>query len=206
MEESSRDDTLEGVWPAPVPGRGAVSSQSSRDTRPKRSQPESAVQEEGRAISARDDVLSSIRKAVAGAEPAEVVPRDYRAAYDVGNVVDRFADMVADYKATVCRVGRGDLAAVVAEEVGGRRVGVPAGLPTEWYAGIDAVVDAPPLSTPSWTSSTGRSRALGWASRKPEQSCWTGAIGPLAVPSRSCRIGTCASWRRARSSGRCRRQ
>ena len=99
-------------------------------------------------MSARDDVLSRIRKAVAGAEPAEDAPRDYRASYDVGNVVDHFADMVADYKATVRRVGRMDLAAVVAEEVGGRRVGVPAGLPTEWYAGIDAVVDAPPLSIP----------------------------------------------------------
>jgi len=37
MDQSSRDDILEGVTPPPVPSRDAVSRQSSRDERKKRS-------------------------------------------------------------------------------------------------------------------------------------------------------------------------
>jgi DNA-binding XRE family transcriptional regulator len=51
MNQSSRDDTLQGVRPSPGPGRGAVSSQSSRDKQSKRSLPGTAVRREGRAIS-----------------------------------------------------------------------------------------------------------------------------------------------------------
>ena len=59
MNQSSRDDTLLGVRPSPGPGRGAVSFQSSRDKRPKRSLPGSTVRREGRAISPlRWDVLA----------------------------------------------------------------------------------------------------------------------------------------------------
>lgn len=53
MNQSSRDHTLLGVRPSPDPGRGAVSSQSSRDKRAKRSLPGSTVRKEGRAISAQ---------------------------------------------------------------------------------------------------------------------------------------------------------
>ena len=59
MNQSSRDDTLQGVRPSPGPGRGAVSSQSSRDKRRKRSLPGTAVRREGRAISSHvawDDI------------------------------------------------------------------------------------------------------------------------------------------------------
>ncbi len=52
MIQSSRDDTLLGVRPSPSPGRGAVSPQSSRDKRQKRSLPGSVVREEGSPISA----------------------------------------------------------------------------------------------------------------------------------------------------------
>jgi probable phosphomutase (TIGR03848 family) len=51
MDQSSWDDTLLGVRPSPGPGRGAVSHQSSRDKRRKRSLPGSTVRSEGRAIS-----------------------------------------------------------------------------------------------------------------------------------------------------------
>lgn len=51
MNQSSRDNTLLGIRPSPSPGKGAVSSQSSRDTRPKRSLPGSTVRKEGSAIS-----------------------------------------------------------------------------------------------------------------------------------------------------------
>ena len=52
MNQSSRDYTLLDVRPSPGPGRGAVSCQSSRDKRRKRSLPGSTVRREGRAISA----------------------------------------------------------------------------------------------------------------------------------------------------------
>ncbi|MGH3470020.1 MAG: hypothetical protein ACRDQF_20055, partial [Thermocrispum sp.] len=51
MDQSSRDYTLLDVRPSPGPGRGAVSSQSSRDKHRKRSLPGSTVRKEGRAIS-----------------------------------------------------------------------------------------------------------------------------------------------------------
>ena len=51
MNQSSRDYTLLDVRPSPGPGRGAVSSQSSRDKQSKRSLPGTAVRREGRAIS-----------------------------------------------------------------------------------------------------------------------------------------------------------
>jgi hypothetical protein len=51
MNQSSRDYTLLDVRPSPGPGRGAVSCQSSRDKRRKRSLPGSTVRREGRAIS-----------------------------------------------------------------------------------------------------------------------------------------------------------
>lgn len=97
-------------------------------------------------MSAREDVLSRIRAAVATAPPAEPVVRNYRISYDSGDVIERFADRVADYKASVRRVSQGDLAAAIAQEVGARRVGIPAGLPSEWVDGLDTVVDAPALS------------------------------------------------------------
>ena len=51
MNQSSWDHTLQGVRPSPGPGRGAVSPQSSRDKRAKRSLPGSTVRREGSAIS-----------------------------------------------------------------------------------------------------------------------------------------------------------
>ncbi len=51
MNQSSRDHTLLDVRPSPGPGRGAVSRQSSRDKRRKRSLPGSTVRKEGSAIS-----------------------------------------------------------------------------------------------------------------------------------------------------------
>ena len=57
MDQSSWDDTLQGVRPSPGPGRGAVSRQSSRDKRPQRSLPGTTVRKEGRAISDRPTVL-----------------------------------------------------------------------------------------------------------------------------------------------------
>lgn len=97
---------------------------------------------------ARDEVLGRIRAALRDVPAAEraqdvPVPRDYRHSSDlaVAEIVDLFAERVADYKAVVRRVRAADLPPAVAETLGRRRVGVPAGLPQEWYAGCDVVVD-----------------------------------------------------------------
>jgi L-lactate dehydrogenase complex protein LldG len=102
--------------------------------------------------SARDDVLARIRGALgpgAGAAPPEV-PRDYRGPGAAGSadVVERFCERVAEYRATVTRVAPDELAGVVAqlcEARGARRIAVPPGGP-ERLAGVEVVVDAPPLS------------------------------------------------------------
>ena len=75
------------------------------------------------------------------------MPRGYRSASDASHdqVVQRFAERVADYRATVLRAEAGALAGVLTDacrERGAARVGVPAGLPEEWRPeGVELVVD-----------------------------------------------------------------
>jgi L-lactate dehydrogenase complex protein LldG len=97
---------------------------------------------------AREVVLGRVRDALGGARGAEVpVPREYRRRDDAGRdaIVDRFADRVSEYRATVFRAGRGDLAATIAgacRERGAKRLAVPGDLPAEWRPdGVEAVVD-----------------------------------------------------------------
>lgn len=59
MDQSSRDDTLVGVGPPGAAPAGAVSRQSSRDKRRKRSAGGSSMEGEGRAISAIAQVPGS---------------------------------------------------------------------------------------------------------------------------------------------------
>lgn len=99
-------------------------------------------------MSARDEVLGRVRSALGGS-PAEVeVPRAYRARDEDApraQIVDRFAERVADYRATVRRTSAAELPAALAaacEERGAVRLGVPAGLPDAWRpAGVELVVD-----------------------------------------------------------------
>ena len=88
------------------------------------------------------------------------VPRDYRAPGAVsGDLVERFCERVAEYRATVHRVSAPDLGAVVGEMCRGRKIGVPAGGPRALrretvdnppaagaLEGVEVVVDDPPLS------------------------------------------------------------
>jgi L-lactate dehydrogenase complex protein LldG len=97
---------------------------------------------------AREVVLGRVRDALGGARGAEVpVPREYRRRDDAGRdaIVDRFADRVSEYRATVFRAGRSDLAATIAgacRERGAKRLAVPGDLPAEWRPdGVEAVVD-----------------------------------------------------------------
>ena len=93
---------------------------------------------------ARDVVLGRIRAALGPAPAVPGVPRDYRAAGAVPPDVDRFCERVADYRATVHRVGEDELAGVVAGLCPGRTA-VPAQPPCA-VDGIDVASDDPPLT------------------------------------------------------------
>ena len=104
-------------------------------------------------MSARDEVMGRIRTALgAGAAVAEV-PRDYRgpgagAAAGDPEVVDRFCERAAEYRATVRRVPAAGLAEAVAaafEEHGARRVAVAPEAPASGDA-VERVADDPPLT------------------------------------------------------------
>lgn len=105
-------------------------------------------------MSAREEVLRRVRAALGPARTAadDAVPRAYADAPAVGDVLDLFAERVADYRATVTRVTPDDLAGAVAAALAAREVGrlvVPAALPGEWLAGardLEVLRDEPPLS------------------------------------------------------------
>ncbi len=100
---------------------------------------------------ARADILHRIRAALRGATPSDV-PRDYRTedARERDEIVDQFADRVAEYRATVHRVRASEVAeavAGIAGEAGAHRIGIPADLPQEWRpAGELELVEDAPLS------------------------------------------------------------
>jgi L-lactate dehydrogenase complex protein LldG len=87
-------------------------------------------------------ILDRLRAAIGPGtrSPAEV-PRNYRpagAAPDLDVLVHR----LTDYKATVHRCSDAEVAKVVDEVLGGRRIVVPPGVPRHWLpATVDAVTD-----------------------------------------------------------------
>jgi L-lactate dehydrogenase complex protein LldG len=91
---------------------------------------------------ARNEVLRRIRSALrdvpAAEQPAEVpVARDYRhaGAPSGPDLVARFAERVAEYKATVRRVAAAELPGAIAQSCaahGVRRLVVPTDLPEDW--------------------------------------------------------------------------
>jgi L-lactate dehydrogenase complex protein LldG len=90
----------------------------------------------GQVGDARTDILHRIRSALTGAEPGDI-PRNYRTedTRDRDEIVDLFAERVAEYRATVHRVRSSEVAGLVeriAEQAGARRIGIPADLPQEW--------------------------------------------------------------------------
>jgi L-lactate dehydrogenase complex protein LldF len=86
---------------------------------------------------ARAAVLGRITAALDGAQRPPEPPRDYRTSDDRerSDTVDLFAERVAEYKATVHRIGGPAIPATVAEicdAVGARRLGIPPDLPAAW--------------------------------------------------------------------------
>lgn len=95
--------------------------------------------------SAREEVLSRIRAAVAGAPALPALGRDYRIAGDQSASIPLFVERLQDYRAAVHQVESDELPAALGRIVRGRVV-VPAGVPVEWLGRLDVVVDDPPLS------------------------------------------------------------
>ncbi|QYC44059.1 Lactate utilization protein C [Nonomuraea coxensis DSM 45129] len=77
-------------------------------------------------MSAREEILARIARAVAGAEDVEI-PRDYRTEAATGDLVGLFAERVDDYRAVVHVLPAAEAAGLVAERVAGRRMIVPDG-------------------------------------------------------------------------------
>lgn len=82
-------------------------------------------------MSARDDILASVRRALADADTACVpVPSGYRSRPEPVDLTGRFAERVADYRAVVERCAPDEVAARIAAALGAAtRVLVPDGLP-----------------------------------------------------------------------------
>jgi L-lactate dehydrogenase complex protein LldG len=93
-----------------------------------------------------------VREALGDRPVAPDVPRDYRMTLPAGvDVVERFAERVADYRAVVLRTTAAELPAAIAatlREIGAARVVVPDGVPAGWLAAstVDRVADDPPLT------------------------------------------------------------
>ncbi|MER7133986.1 LutC/YkgG family protein [Streptosporangium saharense] len=101
-------------------------------------------------MSDRELILARIRAAVASAPPDEIV-RDHRTCagpLDRAELIELFAERVADYRAVVHVTGEDEVAATIAAALAAQgltRPLVPGGLPAEWVP-EGAVADDPPLS------------------------------------------------------------
>ncbi len=101
---------------------------------------------------ARSAILARITAALAEGPPPAVIPRDYRRTTPPEvDLVERFAERVADYRAEVHRATPATLGATVARVLTDRAIGnliVPAGTPDGWLAKSDVtrLDDDPPLS------------------------------------------------------------
>jgi L-lactate dehydrogenase complex protein LldG len=102
---------------------------------------------------ARHAILAALRASLADRPPVPNVPRRYRrAAPDGTDVLARFAERVADYRADVRTVSEEGIPSAVwsiLARIRAHRVVVPAGVPDEWLVadGVERVADAPPLSS-----------------------------------------------------------
>lgn len=98
---------------------------------------------------ARSEILGRIRRSLANSPAEQPIPRDYDVGRPFDDLFELFAERVADYRATVRRVGARRLPAVIAETLRGREassVAVPADLPASWCPdGFDWRIDDPPL-------------------------------------------------------------
>jgi L-lactate dehydrogenase complex protein LldG len=103
---------------------------------------------------ARAEVLRRLGEALSGPSSDTVIPRAYRVTLgDPADLIDLFADRVADYQAQIHRVVREEVGQAVQAALasrGARSVICPAGLPASWLGdlaeGTEVLGDDPPLS------------------------------------------------------------
>jgi L-lactate dehydrogenase complex protein LldG len=84
--------------------------------------------------SARDTVLGRVRAAVTGNAPVEI-PRTYARNRPAENLVELFAERVAEYRAAVEIVPGAQVAQAVEKalrDIGAQRIVLPAGFPENW--------------------------------------------------------------------------
>ena len=98
-------------------------------------------------MSARDEILADVRRALARADTSEVtVPRGYRRTPEPD--ADLFVERVADYRAVVRRCGAGEVEQKIAEALPtGARVVVPDGLPWHVEGAVPDNADHGPLTS-----------------------------------------------------------
>jgi L-lactate dehydrogenase complex protein LldG len=100
---------------------------------------------------AKAEILGRIQEALSTPVSASEVPRGYRrSAPDGTDVVELFAERVADYRAIVHRSSPSGLPDTIARALaarGARRIVAPPGLPAAWLeaAPLEIVADDPPL-------------------------------------------------------------
>lgn len=100
------------------------------------------------ATSAREEILTRIRTALADRPSPAPVVRDYRVAGSALADVEQFVDRLVDYRATVHRCGLDETALRLKEILDARgiaRIVVPDGFPAEWLPAVTVVGE--PAST-----------------------------------------------------------
>lgn len=95
---------------------------------------------------AREVILGRIRDALGPAPLVPAITREYATASDLDAdaVIERFAERVDDYRATVHRTDHAELAATLGGIIaasGATRVGVPAGLDADWLTALPDAVE-----------------------------------------------------------------
>jgi L-lactate dehydrogenase complex protein LldG len=100
--------------------------------------------------SARIEILTRVRDALADQPGPVTVPREYQWARAAADVAGLLAERVADYRAIVHRVSGRNLPSRIEDCLrarGASRLAVPADVPHAWQVpGVDWSEDSPPLS------------------------------------------------------------
>ena len=87
-------------------------------------------------MSAREEILARIGKAVAGVDEVEI-PRRYRMTRQVEDLVGLFAERVDDYRAIVHVIPAADVPARITESAGERRMIIPDGFDRDGLPGLN---------------------------------------------------------------------
>jgi len=106
------------------------------------------------ALSARDEILGSVRAAIGTAPTEPPIPRDYRKTTD--DDLTTFLDRLAHTEAVTHVVDASDLEQVVRATLNDHEhIVTPDGIPSEWIADLEPLTDDPPLTPEELDASDG---------------------------------------------------